>query len=32
VAPEECEVIIFERKSTVRTGDPGAEPEEIKRI
>lgn len=32
VAPEECQVIIFERKSTVRTGDPDAEPEEIKYI
>lgn len=31
-ADQECEAILFESKSTIRTGDPDAEPEEIKRI
>jgi mannose-6-phosphate isomerase-like protein (cupin superfamily) len=32
VAENECEVILFEQKSTLRTGDPDAPPEEIKYI
>lgn len=32
VAENECEVILFERKSTLRTGDPDALPEEVKTI
>jgi mannose-6-phosphate isomerase-like protein (cupin superfamily) len=32
VAENECEVILFERKSTLRTGDPDADPEEIRYI